>query len=126
ASRYTLRERDGALFVDDVQLVFYHFQSLGLFAKDGPLLRFAGADQARPVPNSELVWTAAYPLSGEEVKLVWEPYVTQVAVMMERVKAVAPNFDAGVLTGQTVARKRLRPHLGSTARALFHRVPWLA
>jgi SAM-dependent methyltransferase len=97
AERYRIEERGGKVVVDGRPLVFYHYHSLKLF-KGITGLRLVGLLSneyqvtRRPVP---LVWRQNYPMSAEERKLVWDPYLHELGQVLSELRRRHGRFDHG-------------------------------
>jgi hypothetical protein len=102
-SRYRIHERGGEVMVDDVPLVFYHFHSLKLFRTPSPFRR---------------AWSSAYPVEGEELRLMWQPYLAALGRALEMIRRIEPSFEAGFVDEADVARRWLR----SVAGTAYHRL----
>jgi hypothetical protein len=108
-ANYTLRQRDGRIWVDDVPLVFFHFHSLKLSS------RF-GRTTTAPPARSPLLWSSRYPRSREEERLMWEPYLAALADALKLIRTVDPGFAEGFSTSRALARQSLTRALGQTYR----------
>jgi hypothetical protein len=108
-SNYTLSERDGRPWVDDVPVVFYHFHSLRLSRRFGS----AGATTAGA---KSLLWSSRYPRSGVEERLVWEPYLDALAQALARVRAVEPGFAEGFTSSRDLVRQSMSRVMGQAYR----------
>jgi len=104
--RYTLAERNGRITVDGRELVFYHFHSLRLF-EPTRIARIASALLRSPRRRSPLPWTTSYPVSTDERRLVWEPYLRRLHDEWSRVRSLAPDLSAGVISWS--AREEMAP-----------------
>jgi hypothetical protein len=114
-SAYTLSERDGRVWVDDLPLIFYHYHSLKLFH---PPARRIGRRRSTPraAPSGSFFWTSNYPPSRLEERLVWEPYLAAVNRAFQLARTVDPEFAEGLLTSEDFARRSLRVALGQVVR----------
>jgi hypothetical protein len=117
-TRYRVHERDGEVLVDDVPLVFFHFHGLRLF-RDRRLFLLAPA--AAPPERfsgrgASFGWVASYPISPEERRLVWQPYLEALARALALVRSVDPGFRSGLLEPADVARRGSRLRLGAVYR----------
>lgn len=116
AAAHRLERRDGRTLVDGQPLVFFHYATLGLYRGVAALRRLGLlASHLRlvrePLP---LVWRGAFPVSGEEEKLIWEPYLRRLGRAIADVQALAPGFDAGIerIGPWEAARWGMRARLG--------------
>jgi len=118
-SRYRIHERGGEVMVDDVPLVFYHFHSLKLFRTPS---RFVDAARAGTAQISQVLrrraWSSAYSVEGEELRLIWEPYLASLRRAFQIIRGIEPAFDAGFVDEKDIARRWLR----SRAGAAYHRL----
>jgi SAM-dependent methyltransferase len=67
---------DGVPLVDGLPLVFYHYHSLRLYGS-GPST--TAARLVGRVRSGPFAWTTNYPVSDEERRLVWDPYLHDLA-----------------------------------------------
>ena len=116
-ANYTLRERDGRLWVDDVPVVFYHFHLLQLFEpsaryEDGHILR-----GVRSANSGRVLWTSRYPRSSVEERLLWEPYVAAIVRALELVRTADPDFAGGFVSYGDLVRQSVRRTLADA----YHR-----
>jgi hypothetical protein len=113
-AQYRLGERDGHVTVDGRELVFYHYHSLRLFEPTAAA-RAASTLLRSPRGRSPLLWTTSYPVSRDERRLVWEPYLRSLERERSRVRALAPHLAGGI--GRWSARAELAPRrLAALAR----------
>jgi SAM-dependent methyltransferase len=95
--RYVLERRGDTTYVDGRPLVFYHYHSLRLY-RGVTLMRSLGLLSSRyhltraPVP---LVWTENYPMSEDERRLIWEPYLAELGRAYVKTRLRDPRFNAG-------------------------------
>lgn len=121
-SQYRLEQRDGGIAVDGQELVFYHYHSLRLF-EPGPVPQFVSrvSDSLR---NGQLLWTAAYPISAIEERLIWAPYIRRLHDEWDRVRSLTPGSNGGVdrwsAWNELVRRPFLNPAT-SRVRRVLHR-----
>jgi hypothetical protein len=118
-SQYVIHERDGAVMVDDVPLVFYHFHSLRLFRERRRLAAAVRSASGRfPADGLPFEWTTPYEPSREVRRLVWDPYLAALARALALVRTVQPGFGAGLLPPDDPLWGRSR----SRATAAYRRV----
>ena len=79
---YQLAQRNGSVYVDSDELIFYHFHQLKLGER--PILT------KRPI-----VAATGYSFSAQHRSLVYSPYLKQLRRAMNRVRKVAPSFADG-------------------------------
>lgn len=121
-SQYKLDQRNGRIAVDGHELVFYHYHSLRLF-EPGPVPQFVSrvSDSLR---NGQLLWTAAYPISAIEERLIWAPYIRRLHDEWDRVRSLTPGSSGGVdrwsAWNELVRRPFLNPAT-SRVRRVLHR-----
>jgi hypothetical protein len=111
-ANYTLTERDGLPYVDDVPVVFYHHHSLQLFR---PSVRFAGGEAVsglRSVGSGQMLWRTMYPRSDVEDRLFWDPYLDAVDLALELTRTIDRDFDDGLLTSRDLLTQAMRARLG--------------
>jgi SAM-dependent methyltransferase len=96
--------------VDGRPLVFFHYHSLQLHGGGRAALRplglFRGARR-----TAGLLWTTAYPLPADEARLVWVPYLRELAAAYRELRALRPGFAAGILRPpfRTLLPDRVKP-----------------
>jgi hypothetical protein len=113
---YTLSERDGRPYVDDVPVVFYHHHSLQLFH---PSMRLAGGETVtglREVKSGRMLWRTLYPRSAIEDRLVWGPYLEAVDDALELTRTADHGFVDGLMTSRDFVRQAMRTRLGQAYR----------
>lgn len=111
-ANYTLGEREGRPYVDDLPIVFYHYHALQLFRRS---TRFAGGqvlNGLRSVDSGCMLWRSAYPRSAVEERLIWDPYLDAVGRALEVARTVDHGFVEGLLTSRDLARQAMRGGLG--------------
>lgn len=74
---YRLQQRDSQLWVDDAQLIFYHFH------------------QFKPLGPNQFDLAQRYRLSRLQIDLIYRPYIAAVQQTIRRVQQVSPGFGAG-------------------------------
>jgi len=100
ASVQELARADGSLLVNGWPLVFYHYQSVRLL--DAPpalrrLTRRSDGYRFTSDPDPQLWWTApGYLLPEEIVQLLYPPYLRRLSEARTQLRAVDPDFQAGV------------------------------
>jgi hypothetical protein len=119
ASGHRLSSSGGRVWVDDVPLVFFHYQSLELHRGVAARLCRLGMlpTRFRCVPDDELAWSifASYDVSAEAERLVYAPYARRLAAAAE-----ALARSDGTVRG-TFARLAARDVARGVARALAPR-----
>jgi hypothetical protein len=80
ASAHRLGEGPSGLRVDGRELIFFHYHGLRL----------------RETLRRRLVWSSDYPLSTEERRLLWEPYVAELRLASARVRELVPSEQLGI------------------------------
>jgi hypothetical protein len=73
------RRGDGAVYVDDDPLIFYHFHGLRLF-----------------VNGTVFMTNASYPLREEDRRLLYQPYIEALWGVRDDVQRVVPEFTHGL------------------------------
>jgi hypothetical protein len=125
-ANYSLRERDGRLWVDDVPVVFFHFHALQLFQRSARYKGLHVLPGVRSADAANLLWTSRYPRSPAEERLLWEPYLAGLVRALELVRAVDPGFAEGFVRYRDLARQSLRRtlsdayHRASRVPAILH------
>ena len=74
---YRLHQRDSAVWIDDVPLIFFHFH------------------QFKPLGPKRFDLAQRYRLSRQQIDLIYRPYIAAIQQTIQRVAQVAPNFNAG-------------------------------
>jgi hypothetical protein len=74
---YQIHRRDGAVRVDDVPLIFYHFH------------------QFRPLGPNQFDLAQRYRLSRQQIDLIYRPYIAAIQQAIRDVQKVEPGFRAG-------------------------------
>ena len=74
---YQIYQRAGAVWVDDVPLIFYHFH------------------QFKPLGPTQFDLVQRFRLSRAQIDLIYRPYIAAIQQTIRSVHGVAPNFDAG-------------------------------
>ena len=98
---------DGAPHVDGLPLVFYHYHSLRLY---GPGPTTTVAKRAGRARSGPLAWTTNYPVSEDERRLVWNPYLAELSAAAAAAgDPTPPPYPASELaaTARRVARRKL-------------------
>src|SRR5664280_2840198 len=106
-ARYTVRETDGEIRVDDQPLIFYHFHSLAI-VNGGKDFQLAYTD---------------YRIGREIAKLLYSPYIRVVKEAISRVQRSAPDYAFGIsddVRGSYLKRllTRLRTQVGNVLRSV--------
>jgi hypothetical protein len=87
---YELGQHNGAVWVDDAPLIFYHFH------------------QFKPLGPRQFDLAQRYRLTREQIDLIYRPYIAAIQRTMQRVQQVAPDFQAGYFGRDVLAElKRL-------------------
>ena len=116
-SQFRVHGKDGRVMVDDVPLVFYHFHSLKVSRRPRFGALRGGAERtSKTLPR--FTWSSAYPVEGEELRLIWEPYLASLSRAVQVVREVEPGFDAGFVDDKSTARRWLR----GVAGPAYHRL----
>jgi hypothetical protein len=125
--RSALGGRNGALVVDGVPLVFFHYHSLRLYSglRLFQRLHLLG-DRFRfhpgPVP---LVWSIGrwYPFTEPQRTLLWEPYVGRISDALAELRSLDPGFASGFqrLPRDELAREVFRAVVPRPARDVTRR-----
>jgi SAM-dependent methyltransferase len=132
---HELSEGDGTVLVDGLPLVFYHHHSLRLYRATLATRAAIAAGRAR---RGILPWATNYPVSSDEERLIWTPYLRALAAAADELAATAPgvmppvdSFPASELLrgGLRLARRLAVTARGSLARRLpgaleRHRDSW--
>jgi len=80
-SNYQLRKREGRVYVDADELIFYHFHSLKIFTLlDKYVFRVS----------------RGYRFTGEQRALVYSPYVWELCRAIDGVRKKNPDFESGL------------------------------
>lgn len=77
-NRYTLSVRGGKAYVDEDELIFYHFHSLKIF----------GAEKFQ-------YHSYVYKISEKAHEIIYEPYIREVSSVVTWIKSVASSFSYG-------------------------------
>jgi len=118
---YELARRNGAVLVDETELVFYHYHSLRLY-RGITLYRalgFLSRDYRYTRGPEPFVWTTNYPVSPAERELIWDPYLHVLGRAMHDVRAVEPGFADGFV--EVDGRALAREATGRVGRAWIRR-----
>jgi len=78
-SQYEIKKINNQIFIDDEPLIFYHFNSLKIYANSKSRLR-----------------TLIYNISLNKQKLIYNPYLKELEKAMVKVKTINPNFNYGL------------------------------
>ncbi len=104
---YDLQERDGRIYVDSDELIFYHFHSLQILRHQ--------------LLNRRLFFTSKggyYEFTRQQRALVYSPYLHELAMLIKSFKNANPNFDAGFANidhhPQSLLHSVLRPSLNGS------------
>jgi SAM-dependent methyltransferase len=91
---YTLSVGPTGPLVDGVPLIFFHYHSLKLYRGGGARLRTVGLfrDAFR---TGNLLWSADYPVTRHERRLVWNPYLRALERAYTVLRSLSPGFGAG-------------------------------
>ena len=95
--KYELARQNGSVFVDDRELVFYHYHSLRLY-RGITLLRalgFLSQDFRFTGGAAPFVWTTAYPVEPGEQELIWDPYLGELRHALQELRRREGTFEAG-------------------------------
>ncbi len=127
---FTVTLRDGTVFVEDVPLLYFHYHSMRI-AEGSALLRASAALSRRADVVSDpraLVWRGwhEYAISRAEQRLVWRPYVRELATARtaappEVARRSPPSVLGAADVAQEVARHWLPPKVLRRAMALSSR-----
>jgi hypothetical protein len=77
--RYLVYRLNGKVYVDQDSLVFYHFHAL------------------RILPSGNVFPAKGYDFSKRQLELIYAPYEQAIKGALQRVRAVVPDFKAGML-----------------------------
>jgi hypothetical protein len=117
---------DGKIWVDGLPLVFFHFQSLGLYRGAASMRRYglgrnvfeltSGAQPTIWAPSSQ--WA----IPARDKALLWRPYVHELADGLNEIREVEPSFNVAVpAPGEMLLRAAGRPLLPrAVRRPLYH------
>jgi hypothetical protein len=100
ALQYRVARRDGAVFVDEQPLIFFHYHRVRL--------RHGGNHDWYP---------PGYHVRRSTARLVYRPYLTALELAIAEIRAVAPEFDRGL-----EPMPPLRERLAARRAALGHAV----
>lgn len=106
-TQHEVRETPRGLYVDEDPLIFFHYHRVRLL-EPGPF-------QWRP---------PGYYISPENRRLVYDPYLAELAAAVEEVRARVPGFSAG-LEAPPRRRERFQLALGHLAAWFLVKTPWL-
>jgi hypothetical protein len=106
-TQYDVRPTLEGVYVDDDPLVFFHYHRLRLLERGSFMWRPAG-----------------YYISAENRRLVYDPYIAELAAAVEQVRQAAPDFTAG-LEPVPPWRERFHLALGNLAAWFLWKTPWL-
>lgn len=81
-SNYRLSRKNGDIYVDSDQLVFYHFHSLQILEK-------------RFLTKRAFLASRGYRFTKEQLALVYEPYARELERAIKKVKELVPEFISG-------------------------------
>jgi hypothetical protein len=104
-TQYEIGETDRGLTVDGEPLVFYHYHRFSMSPK--------GRHQLAP---------AKYHLSRRNRRLIYAPYVIELAAAMEQIRSVEPRFRAGFSEPPSWRERLADLKTATSARALTGRV----
>lgn len=91
--RYSVTQRGRKTFIDDAELVFYHFHAFTL----------VNGREYRIGNNSN------YPITRQKIKFLYEPYMKSIREAIDQVKKVDDSFRFGfTLSETTTLRARVR------------------
>jgi hypothetical protein len=91
---YELSTDAGAVTVDGLPLVFFHFHELQLVQR-GPLTRL-GTSLGVYRRTGRLHWRPAHPISARERELLWDPYLRELGLAYELLRRHLPRHTAGL------------------------------
>jgi hypothetical protein len=107
-TRYEVQARKRRVFVDDDELVFFHYHRVKLVE--------GGRHQWQP---------PGYWISPENSRLVYRPYNQALTAAVREVRTVAPGFARGIEPKPTL-RRRARDLYLRAAATVVRRAPWVA
>ena len=107
-TQYHVRERDGRVWVDDDELVFFHYHRVRLVE--------GGRHQWQP---------PGYWISPHNRRLIYSPYEAALDAAIAEVRALEPAYARGIEQPPPV-RHRARDAYLRAAAGLLRRAPWLA
>jgi hypothetical protein len=107
-TQYAMRRRDGRVFVDDDELIFFHYHRVTL------------------VEGGEHRWQPpGYFISEENHALVYAPYERALDDAVREVRGVEPRYARGIDPKPTIA-ERSRDRYLRCANAIVRRFPWVS
>jgi hypothetical protein len=106
-SQYDVNERGGDVFVDDDELVFFHYHRVQLRKRGGHAWQPPG-----------------YPITERQRELVYDPYLAELDRATDVVRSLSPGFDAG-FTPPPPVRERIQQLRANVGARAVERYPFL-